>query len=641
MKKITYNNKQYVLNDPQYPVEETVTDTDMNEIKEVVNFNADEMLEEDKKLKEQLEQTKDALINITTEKSDNIHVEDSSNLTAKIDAFGTSSQKTRSGKNKFDINKLNDISQITEKDSTTGTFTLSNAWATSIISSSNLPTLLKPATQYKCIADVTLLVKPNNLKSGTNHNRILSLYNNTTFIDICAASSTDEKNNWTLNETKKMTRVFTTPDDLTNCKIIGYTYYTDENKPEGSFKFENIMILEATEEDETFEEAGETPSPEIPSEIENVTGDIDITVCNKNLGNAELLYNQMKFFRSNSVRKEIVDGKECIVFNNSMFRSAAGFKGLLGRYRKQTRYVIRGKFKVYDTSIASGYQLYLNAYNSKDEAIGFQVLGADGENWVQFSFATNSGSDFDYIAFSYGNSTLWCLDMDSLEIYEGTSAEECAKNEEQLITFPLSEGQRLMDGDKLGDDGIHHVRKQFTVNGTESIFSVELLSTGYIRFNLSKKGCTGTYGGATTIRFCNIFKSEELKRWDILTLNENIIGIASYTDQLKIVMENIFGITEADNLDTMKSKVSSWLQNNNIVVEEVVDEYVEEYTEEQQEAYNKLQNVLSYKTVTNVFTNQGLLEFKYVADTQTWTVNLVKSEIANTNQQILEIAGGN
>ena len=79
-----------------------------------------------------------------------------------------------------------------------------------------------------------------------------------------------------------------------------------------------------------------------------------------------------------------------------------------------------------------------------------------------------------------------------------------------------------------------------------------------------------------------------------------------------------------------------------VIVElELAEEEIEPYTEEQQEAYNKLQNVLSYYNVTNVFTDKALLEFKYIADTQTWTVNLVKNEIANTNQQILEIAGGN
>ena len=39
----------------------------------------------------------------TTEKSDNIHVEDSSNLTAKVDVFGTSSQKTREGYNLLNV----------------------------------------------------------------------------------------------------------------------------------------------------------------------------------------------------------------------------------------------------------------------------------------------------------------------------------------------------------------------------------------------------------------------------------------------------------------------------------------------------------------------------------------------------------
>ena len=87
--------------------------------------------------------------------------------------------------------------------------------------------------------------------------------------------------------------------------------------------------------------------------------------------------------------------------------------------------------------------------------------------------------------------------------------------------------------------------------------------------------------------------------------------------------------------------VKKYFQKNNMIVEYNLAEEVEPYTPEQQEAYNKLQNVLSYYNVTNVFTDKALLEFKYIADTETWVVNLVKNEIANTNQQILEIAGGN
>lgn len=363
----------------------------------------------------------------------------------------------------------------------------------------------------------------------------------------------------------------------------------------------------------------ESPSPDYFIEIENVTGDIDITVCNKNLGNAELLYNQMKFFRSNSVRKEIVDGKECIVFNNSMFRSAAGFKGLLGRYRKQTRYVIRGKFRVYDTSIASGYQLYLNAYNSKDEGIGFQALGADGENWIQFSFATNSGSDFDYIAFSYGNSTLWCLDMDSLEIYEGTSAEEYAKNEEQLITFPLSEGQRLMKGSYLASDGIHHVRKQITV--TEDMLIQDIVTTqtnlDYIRIK-KPTNFIGYNNGKSNVSLMSFAK--EFEDWTF----DNVNYINKYTCRQQYLYF-MLGIKKGTTYEEIKDKIIG-----QTIEYELAKEEIEPYTPEQQEAYNQLctHREITYIQTTNKF--QPNMQIEYTKKPQYQS----QLTVANTQQTL-------
>ena len=74
-----------------------------------------------------------------------------------------------------------------------------------------------------------------------------------------------------------------------------------------------------------------------------------------------------------------------------------------------------------------------------------------------------------------------------------------------------------------------------------------------------------------------------------------------------------------------------------IVEYELETEEIEPYTEEQQTAYNKLQNAQSYYNVTNVFTDKALLEFKYIADTQTWVLN----KLNNINQELLNIAGGN
>lgn len=257
---------------------EGLSNYDDTEIKEDIAEIQTEQTTQNKKI----EQLDDNQIHITTEKSSNINVQDCSNLSAKIDVFGVSSQETRSGKNKFNIEKLTG-DNITNKNSKIGSFTMSNCWSTIIMNNNSLQEILKPNTQYKCIADVTLLSKPENL-SAVNANQILSLYNKQDLIvtNILSTSTKQEKDDWEVNTTKHLNVTFTTPNNLTGFEVIGYNYRTNNSTNEGSFKFENIMILEVTEEDETFEQYGASPSPEFPSEIENVTGNIDITVLNKN-----------------------------------------------------------------------------------------------------------------------------------------------------------------------------------------------------------------------------------------------------------------------------------------------------------------------------------------------------------------------
>ena len=100
---------------------------------------------------------------------------------------------------------------------------------------------------------------------------------------------------------------------------------------------------------------------------------------------------------------------------------------------------------------------------------------------------------------------------------------------------------------------------------------------------------------------------------------------------------------DINTVEEFKTYLTQQKTNGTPVILEygLAEEEIEQYTEEQQEAYNKLQNVLSYYNETNVFADKAQLVFKYIADTESWVVNLVKNEVANTNKQLLEIAGGN
>lgn len=86
IQKITYDTKKYIRNDPNYPKTQTVTDEDMNEIKSVVNNNAYKQDEDYLKLK-------NALINVETEESKSIHIEDASELPAKLEILGNQEQE--------------------------------------------------------------------------------------------------------------------------------------------------------------------------------------------------------------------------------------------------------------------------------------------------------------------------------------------------------------------------------------------------------------------------------------------------------------------------------------------------------------------------------------------------------------------
>lgn len=188
---------------------------------------------------------------------------------------GNSKQETRSGKNKFDINLFTNNTLITDKDSDTGSFKLSNAWASLVMNNTNVVKIFKANTKYKIIVDITLLSKPSNLSQTIYIGSLLALQKaGVPSISILGIDRAI-KENWQVDEIKHIETIFTTPNDLSEFGLIGYCYYTDNNKAEGSFKFENVMLLEVTEQDETFEQYGASPSLEFPSKIRNVGDNIN------------------------------------------------------------------------------------------------------------------------------------------------------------------------------------------------------------------------------------------------------------------------------------------------------------------------------------------------------------------------------
>lgn len=130
MKKITYEDKEYIRNDPSFPRTQTVTDEDMNEIKNAVNENADELdtAKEDIKNLQKNDAQQDKSIEALQKENTELK-EECSRLRQDLNAFpsgqaegeyitlkdsadsrfnmfrvgGNSKQETRSGKNKINV----------------------------------------------------------------------------------------------------------------------------------------------------------------------------------------------------------------------------------------------------------------------------------------------------------------------------------------------------------------------------------------------------------------------------------------------------------------------------------------------------------------------------------------------------------
>ena len=198
------------------------------------------------------------------------------------------------------------------------------------------------------------------------------------------------------------------------------------------------------------------------------------------------------------------------------------------------------------------------------------------------------------------------------------------KTEQQTVTFPLSEGQKLYKGDYLADDGIHHVRKQIELDGTEDwkYYSSHQFEGFYTAITEDIK-TNANFSENNSL--CNYFNTK------------NIEYIRKNADNLLFSSQYATYITISNNIASNVSELKEWVKKKKsdgapaILEYELAEEEIETYTEEQKEAYNKLKQLTAYEEETNIYsTNEVSPIFKVTA------VKDVNSVITQLNQLILE-----
>ena len=159
------------------------------------------------------------------------------------------------------------------------------------------------------------------------------------------------------------------------------------------------------------------------------------------------------------------------------------------------------------------------------------------------------------------------------------------------INFPLSEGQKLMKGDYLAKDGIHHVRKQIELDGTEAfITQAQIIDNIY-------------YTALLVNDMKQLLKDNLLSNhFEGILSPSNSVGISgSHANYLYfgIDIETIGALPTQTELEK-KALFKQWLAQQKIagipvIVEyELAEEEIEKYTETQKEMYNNLTHLIMY-----------------------------------------------
>ncbi len=354
--------------------------------------------------------------------------------------------------------------------------------------------------------------------------------------------------------------------------------------------YDEIMIRKSTVTDATYEPyCGGTasPNPSYPQAIQNVTGDVEVLVQNKNI-----------------LPTNVEDWEQGTLSNGINTSSTT-------RIRTVDYWRIDNDIN-YHVSIQNTNYCFLNIslYDKNNNYIGqyYDInLQINGTTDLTINIPSNRIANVYYmrvvIRKADNTSTITANEIDTIKpmIELNTTATTYTPHQEQTFTFPLGT-QRMYAGDYLADDGIHHVRKQITFDGSEDE-NWSYYSNGGVtnrRFIISiadmKQGTNNQYP-ALSNRFIQKSSTED-----------NFIFITSSN---KIVW---FGSTELEDLDVAGFK--TWLSTNNVIVEyELAEETVTPYTTEQQTVYNQIKQAKSYNEQTNISGSSDELEpiFEVVA----------------------------
>ena len=339
----------------------------------------------------------------------------------------------------------------------------------------------------------------------------------------------------------------------------------------GTFTIKNWMIKKG--EYASYQPYGVMPSLDYPSEITNLVGKNKLNPSDYLQGSFSPSTggnNNVAEVNNIRVSTKLIDISQ---FKNNIVYSGDYFD-LIAFYDSSLQLIT---YTLNKTNAIPNNAKYcrLRFYNAGNELLASTMQ--TGENQLE------EGT----IATSYAP-------YNSLEV-KVTNEDE---TETQTVYFPLEDGQKLMEESYLADDGIHNVRRQVVLDGTEnwSIWAASL--TNVERFFVNLDTSTKNIGTTKCSHFIylNANQDKEHFRW---STSQNVYK------QFVIFIDKSKATTVAE--------LKTWLQSNPITVEYEIEEEIIPYNTDQQAAWNSIRELHTYKNITNIYSD-AYAEIGYIKD---------------------------
>lgn len=457
-----------------------------------------------------------------------------------------------------------------------GTATAETTYPINVNSTTNTRTvLLKANSNYRMLS---------NYESGKYTTQVFYLKNN-----VMAYSSSSSSLIETVEETKAGMYIRVYKDAvLDNVTIYPQITKGEEYKPYvpyNSLEFKDVgsNVLELSKGTVTLNGVTLTSDGETITINGTVSGNYPAVKLTNGLKAATSLETLVNNYISERVA-QLEDIKDCTI-QSIISGGSSTFTPYIGSYNKTVRelwYGIGTPAKTIQTSSTSLIVIY---------------LGGKGSTYNNYKI--------------------------KIGINKGTVAKAYEPYKQQTECFPLSEGQKLMEGSYLADDGIHHVRKQVVLTGTEN-WNLYLNKTKTFKLSISP----WSYSGVCT-HYQGIISSSFDVKTGIYLSGSAMVVISD--PRFSTVEEFKTYLAEQYSAGTPVTFEYIMMTNNSKPVEKIVP-----YTDGQKEAREKIKSIILYKG-TNHISCTGKLKIKYYTNEEMNEIYSKKEDLhEHTNKSILD-----